>query len=88
MILTRKSDEAILIGKLLAKIFSNSLARIINYSGSGSIKLKLQNTNILTVIEYAIIKKISSCDVTEVQSKLCDGSPQVIKESWILKVFF
>jgi len=48
---TRKGDEAILIGKLLAKIFSNSLARIINYSDSRSVKLKLQNTNILTVIE-------------------------------------
>ncbi|KYM85798.1 hypothetical protein ALC53_04382 [Atta colombica] len=42
---TRKSDEAILIGKL-AKIFSNSLARIINYSDSRSVKLKLQDTNI------------------------------------------
>ena len=48
---TRKGDEAILIGKLLAKIFSNSLARIINYSDSRSVKLKLQDTNILTVIE-------------------------------------
>lgn len=68
---TRRTEETVPVGKLLAKIFSNSLARIVNYSGSGSVKVKLQDTNILTVIELsAIIKKIPSCDITEVQSKI------------------
>lgn len=44
-------EEAIPVGKILAKIFLNSLARIINYSGSGSVKIKLQDTNILTAIQ-------------------------------------
>jgi len=67
---TRKTEEAIPVGRLLAKVFSNSLARIVNYSGSGFVKLKLQGINILTIIECAIVKKIPSCDVTEVQSKI------------------
>lgn len=47
---TRRTEETVPVGKLLAKIFSNSLARIVNYSGSGSVKVKLQDTNILTVL--------------------------------------
>jgi len=92
----RKSKEKVLVGKFLGKVFSNSLAKIINYSDSGCVKLKLQDTNILTAIECkfrislnfiisliiyisnfksfffvgAIIKKIPSCDVTEVHSKI------------------
>ncbi|XP_067211925.1 uncharacterized protein [Linepithema humile] len=67
---TGKTKETIPVGKLLAKIFSNSLARIVNYSGSGSVKIKLQDTNILTAIQCAIVKKIPSCNITHVQSKI------------------
>ncbi|XP_071574805.1 uncharacterized protein [Temnothorax nylanderi] len=63
-------NEAVPIGKLLSKIFSNSLARIINYSGSGSVKIKLQGTNILIVIECAVVKKFPAYNVTELHSKI------------------
>ncbi|XP_039314423.1 uncharacterized protein LOC105203180 isoform X1 [Solenopsis invicta] len=63
-------NEEVPIGNLLSKIFSNSLARIINYSGSGSVKIKLQGTNILTVIECAVVKKFPTYNVTELHSKI------------------
>lgn len=51
VLMSTGKNEEVPIGNLLSKIFSNSLARIINYSDSGSVKIKLQGTNILTVIE-------------------------------------
>ncbi|XP_039301653.1 golgin subfamily A member 1 isoform X4 [Solenopsis invicta] len=70
LILNQRTDEATPVRKLLSKIFSNSLTRIVNYFGSGSIKLKLQDTNILTVIECAINQKFPSCNLAELQPKI------------------
>jgi hypothetical protein len=40
-----QTDEHTAVGRLLPKILSNSLARIINYAGSGD-KLKFENTKL------------------------------------------
>lgn len=40
-----QTDKKTAVGRLLPKIMSNSLARMMNYTGSG-VKLKLENTKI------------------------------------------
>ena len=41
-----QTDEYTAVGHILPKLITNSLARMINYAGSGSIKLKFQNTKL------------------------------------------
>jgi len=41
-----QTDEYTAIGRILPKLITNSLARMINYAGSGLIKLKFQNTKL------------------------------------------
>lgn len=41
-----RTDEYTAAGRILPKVITNSLARIINYAGSGSVKLKFQNTKL------------------------------------------
>jgi len=44
-----QTDEYAAVGRLLLKVISNSLTRMINYSGSGD-KLKFENTKLYEVI--------------------------------------
>lgn len=48
-----KNEETVPV-KLLSKVFSNSLGRIVSYTGTGNVKIKLKGTNILTLIECNI----------------------------------
>lgn len=45
-----RTDEYTAVGRILPKVITNSLARMINYAGSGSVKLKFQNTKLHEVI--------------------------------------
>jgi len=73
---TAKTEGAMPVGKLLAKIFSNSLARIVNYSGSGSVKIKLRDTNIFTAIQckfqmsyiYMYISNLVFSNILEIET--------------------
>ncbi|XP_026829440.1 uncharacterized protein LOC105281535 [Ooceraea biroi] len=40
------TDEYTAVGRILPKVITNSLARMINYAGSGSVKLKFENTKL------------------------------------------
>ena len=42
----KQTDEYTAVGRILPKIITNSLARMINYAGSGSVKLKFENTKL------------------------------------------
>lgn len=46
MKIDQHTDEYTAVGHILPKLITNSLARMINYAGSGSIKLKFQNTKL------------------------------------------
>lgn len=41
-----QTDEYTAVGRILPKLITNSLARMINYAGSGLIKLQFQNTKL------------------------------------------
>lgn len=46
MKVNEQTDEYTAVDRILPKLITNSLARMINYAGSGLVKLKFQNTKL------------------------------------------
>ncbi|CAL1678829.1 unnamed protein product [Lasius platythorax] len=64
-----QTDEYTAVGRLLPKIMSNSLARMMNYSGSGD-KLEFENTKLHEAISCAILNAFPKSNLTKMKKKI------------------
>ncbi|XP_071582072.1 uncharacterized protein [Temnothorax nylanderi] len=64
-----QTDEYTAVGRLLPKIISNSLARMMNFSGSGD-KLKFENTKLHEAISCAVLNAFPQSNLTKMEKKI------------------
>ncbi|XP_018374683.1 PREDICTED: uncharacterized protein LOC108768660 [Trachymyrmex cornetzi] len=69
MKVNEQTDEYAAVGRLLPKVISNSLARMVNYSGSGD-KLKFENTKLHEAISCAVLNAFPKSNLTKTEKKL------------------
>ncbi|RLU16421.1 hypothetical protein DMN91_010489 [Ooceraea biroi] len=61
------TDEYTTVGRILPKVITNSLARMINYAGSGSVKLKFENTKLHEAIICAVLKAFPDSNLVQAE---------------------
>ncbi|CAL1680968.1 unnamed protein product [Lasius platythorax] len=65
-----QTDEYTAVGRILPKLITNSLARMINYAGSGSVKLKFENTKLHEAINCAALKIFPDSNLIQAERKM------------------
>ncbi|GAB1861404.1 DUF4806 domain-containing protein [Camponotus japonicus] len=65
-----QTDKYTAVSHILPKLITNSLARMINYAGSGLVKLKFQNTKLHEAINCAVLKIFPESNLIQAERKI------------------